>query len=685
MPGTHPHRPATLLVAALLLSLAASATAQAPVPAPRPSLEGEVDSTIQPGDDFFGYANGRWLAASTIPAGMERWSARTEIDSVTRGRIAWLITHGATAPAGSLARKVADFRAAWLDASAIERHGLAPLRPALDSIDRLHDAAGLTRALGRDVGSDADPLNWGVYRSSHILGVAVEISIHGESHYVPLLVQGGLGLPDRESYLSAEPRMQALRESYRTYIAGLLTLAGLPEGARRAEQVLALETAMAERQTTREASASDHRADTLWTRADFMREAPGMDWGAFLDAAGLGKATAIVPWQPSAMTGLASLVASQPLPVWKDYLRFHLLDRYADLLPHGYGEQAALLRGVTGQWAEARGDRALAATQLWMSDALGRLYAERYFPAEQKARVLGIVTKVGEAFQRRVEASSWMAPETKRIALAKLKVLYVGIGYPERWPDDADLRIDPDDALGNLRRIEQRKLRRTLARIGQPVDRSEWWIAPQRVNAILAFQQNAYQFSAALLQAPKFDPAASDPANYGAIGAVIGHDISHFVDVLGAEYGADGALRRYWTAADSARYQALVAPLVAQYSGYRPFPDLALNGTLTATENIADLAGLTAAFDAYRQSVAAAAPGRDALRRMDREFFLGFARAWRSTIRPEVLRTQVESNDHAPERYRVSTVRNLDAWYDAFDVRPGQQLYLPPEARVRIW
>jgi predicted metalloendopeptidase len=320
-----------------------------------------------------------------------------------------------------------------------------------------------------------------------------------------------------------------------------------------------------------------------------------------------------------------------------------------------------------------------------MGDAIGKMYAERYFSPAQKARVQGIVANVAAAFRRQVESTQWMSPATRTMALAKLRTLYVGIGYPERWQDDANLVVDAADALGNHRRALERGRRRMLARLGRPVDLTEWWVAPQAVGALLAFQQNAYDFAAGLLQAPKFDSTASDAANYGAIGAIIGHDISHFVDVLGADYDTIFAERHWWTAEDMAHFEAAAEPLVQQFSGYRPFPDLAVNGRLSRTENVADLAGLEAAFEAYRLTLGARARDTAFVRPLDRQFFIAWARSWRVRIRDAALRTQAASNDHAPEMYRVDTVRNLDAWYDAFDVRPGQKLYLDPAARVRVW
>jgi len=393
----------------------------------------------------------------------------------------------------------------------------------------------------------------------------------------------------------------------------------------------------------------------------------------------------IVAWQPAAVKGVAALVASRPLDAWKDYLRFHVVAEYADVLPRVVAERAFALRTAMGQPQQGpRDQRATEATQSAMSDAIGRLYAERYFPAEQKARVRRIVGNVTAAFIKRVEAATWMSPATKTLALAKLKTLYVGIGYPERWQDDSDLVIDPEDAVGNLRRVADRTYRLALAKLGQPVDMKEWWIAPQTVGAILIFQQNAYDFTAALLQPPKFDATASDAASYGAIGAIIGHDVTHYVDVLGAEYGVNGAMRRWWTADDSSRYQALSESLAKQFSSYHPFPDVAVDGKLTLRENIADLAGLAAAFDAYRLTLGKRVADKSYVRQQDREFFIAFAQAWRTKMSDAAMRAQL-STDHAPDVYRFSTVRNLDAWYDAFEVRPGQRLYLEPKARVKIW
>ncbi len=686
-----------LLAAALVWALPPVAIAQAVDDRAAFAQIPGVDASIRPGDDFAAYANGDWLKATDIPAGQPRWGARNEIAEVARQRVAALLADAGAAPVGSSARKVADFHAAYLNESAIEARGIAGLKPLLDRIDRVHDKAALTRLLGAGLRADVDPLNLNVFSGSQVLGLAVQASIHGEQTYVAFLVQGGLGLPDREQYVSTEPRLQALRTQYETYIGNLLTRAGIEHGTQRAHAVMALETAIAQSHATLEASNNDRNADNLWTRADFARQAPGMDWSAFFAAAGLARQPDFVVWQPSAVMGLAALVATQPLQAWKDYLRLHAVHDHADVLPRAFAEPALALRAAAAggpsqpgtptqpEQRKQREQRALDATQSALSDAFGRMYSERFFPAEQKARVQAIVANVVAALGQRVDAVTWMSPATKALARAKLKTVYFGVGYPDRWQDYSGLTIDPADALGNQKRISERNYRQAVARLGQRVDTSEWSIAVHKPGAVLIFNQNAYNFAAALMQAPRFDPAGSDAANYGAIGAIAGHELSHSIDTLGAEYAADGRMHHWWTADDTPRFQAATEALVNQYAGYQALPDLAVNGKLTLTENLADLGGLAAAFDAYRRTLGGQASDPDYVRQQDRQFFIGFARAWRSKSREEGLRAQIATDGHAPDNFHIATVRNIDAWYEAFDVKPGQRLYLEPKARVRIW
>ena len=632
----------------------------------------------QPGDDFFAYANSAWLQATKIPDGAPRWTARSEINDLTRRQLDKLVDDTAGAPADSNARKVANFRAAYLDDEAIESDGVTPLAPTLGRINAISDRTALTRFLGSELRADVDPLNLGIYDSTHLLGLSVEPGLHGEANNVALLLQGGLGLGDRDRYLGTAPDDQSLRTRYERYIGRMLALAGFDQAEQRAAGVMALEIAIARTHATSAASADEANASNLWTRADFARQAPGMDWSAFFAAAKLSKQQSFVVWQPGAVTGAAALVASEPLAAWLDYLRFHVIHAHVDVLPHAFADEALNQSGPREQ-------RALTTTQQAMSGILGQLYAERHFPPQQKARVQAIAANVIEAFRQRVAAVTWLSPASKKQALAKLKTVYFGMGYPEKWQDYSDLKIDAADPIGNQQRLVDWNYERALARVGKPVDLTQWWISPQTAGAVLLFQQNAYNFSAALLQAPKFDATASDAMNYGAIGAIIGHEASHFVDTLGADYDASRRKLHWWTAEDMAGYEAATRPLVEQFSSYRPLPDMTIDGKRTLVENVADLGGLAAAFDAYRHTLGSKASDKQYVKQLDREFFIGFARAWRSKTRQEALREQLTTDSHAPETFRIATVRNLDAWYEAFDVKPGQTLYLEPEARVRIW
>jgi putative endopeptidase len=674
---------ASCLLQAMTLALAQTS------PVPALDIELGVDPQVRPGDDFFAYANGDWLREARIPTGQGRWSGRHEIDARTRAQLAAVQAEAASAPAGTEGRLLADYEAALLNTAAIEARGLQPVQPQLRAIAALSSKADLVRHLGRQLRADVDPLNWGVTTSPGLFGLAVQRGIHGEAGHFAYLLQGGLGLPGRAAYLAETDSARAQRLAYREHIARTLALAGQQPARRRADAVLALETALARSHADEAASASERNAEHLWSRAEFQARAPGMDWNLFFDAAGLSRQQAVVAWQPAAIAGQAALLMQLPLGVWKDHLRFHLLDQRAACLPRAFAEQAAVFREVQlgGQPQPApRAQRAQALAAQALPEALGRLYVQRYFPPELKARVQTIARNVAAAFARRVEAVPWLSPDSKAMALAKLQVVSFGLGYPDKWTDYSGLRIDPADACGNQQRLADWTYQRALARLSQPADPTAWVMAPHTVAAILLPLSNSYNFAAALLQPPKFDPAAPDAANYGAIGAIVGHELSHFVDTLGADYDASGAMRSWWTAQDRAGYGALATALSQQFASYQPLPGLRIDGPRTESENVADLGGLAAAFDAYRATLGSeAAADPAALRRQDRQFFIGYARSWRSQLSESALRTQLAQDNHAPERYRIATVRNLDAWYRAFDVQPGQALYLPPQARLRVW
>ncbi len=640
---------------------------------------------VLPGDDFYNYANGDWMRATAIPPDRGSWGSFGILAEQTDERIVGLIDAVAGADAASPeAKKVSDYYRAYMDESAIEARGMAPLAPLLRAIDALADKGALARALGASVQADVDPLNATDFFTENLFGLWVAQGLSDPAHHTAYLLQGGLGMPDRAYYLGASPSMAALRTQYQAHVAAMLRLAGYADPERRAARVVALEHRIAAGHASRADSADVVKGNNPWRSADFAKRAPGLDWAAFLRAAGLAEQRDFIVWHPGAVVASAALVRAVPLATWKDFLAFHTINRLSASLPKAVGEQrfAFYGRALSGTPRQTpRWKRALAATNSAMPDAVGKLYVTRYFPAESKERVQRMVGNIVAAFSRRVEQLTWMAPATKAQAQEKLKTLYVGVGYPDRWQTYEALRVLPDDAFGNALRAERDHTARQLAKLHAPVDRAEWAMPAQLVNAVNLPLQNALNFPAAILQPPFFDPAADDAANYGGIGATIGHEISHSFDDQGAQFDAQGRLRDWWSGADLAHFKAAAAALAAQYSAYRPFPDLALNGELTLSENLADLAGVAAAYDAFKASRPADGESLQA----DQAFFLGYAKSWRGKAREAAERQQIVTDGHAPSAYRSATVRNLDAWYRAFDVRPGQALYLAPDQRVRVW
>jgi endothelin-converting enzyme/putative endopeptidase len=395
-----------------------------------------------------------------------------------------------------------------------------------------------------------------------------------------------------------------------------------------------------------------------------------------------------IVWQPSAFTGEAALVASTPLDVWKDWLSYHFIESYAEVLPRALEEEqfafsGKLLSGTPQQ--RPRSERAMLFVNGILGDEVGKLYAGRYFPPEAKARAQAMVKNIVTAFRHRIDRLTWMAAATKAEAQAKLDALYVGLGYPETWHDYSGLEIRPDDAFGNLWRSRRFEYGRQVNRLGKDVDRHEWSMTPQTVNAVNLPLQIALNFPAAILQPPFFDPDAPDASNYGAIGAIIGHEVSHTFDSEGSDFDAKGALRNWWTAADREHFDASTEALAKQYSSYRPFPDISINGKQTLAENIADLGGISASYDGYRAALGGKAAPVEQGFTGDQQFFIAFAQAFQSKPRAAALRRQVATDEHSPAEFRTATVRNLDVWYRAFNVQPGETLYLAPPDRVRIW
>ena len=684
-----PVRPIPLLSGILLAALFNAVAAAAADPTPGIDLAGMAPSTL-PGDDFNAYANGTWLATTEIPADRGSWSRNSALAEETNQRLVTLIEAAAKHPStGSAAERLAgNFYLAYMDEAGIETRGLAPIQPWLRRIAALGDKAALARELGGSLRADVDPINATNFATENLFGLWVAQGLDDPAHYTPYLLQGGLGLPDRAYYLDASEHMESLRAQYRTHIATVLRLAGFADAEMRAARVFALELKLAQAHAKREDSEDVLKANNPWRREEFAAKAPGLDWTAFFQAAHLENVPRVIVWHPSAVVGAAALVASEPLPAWQDYLAFHFVNQFSGVLPKAFADERfafheQALAGTPQQ--QVRWKRALTAANKAIGDAVGQVYVEKYFPPSSKAKAQAMVANIVRAFDARITRLDWMTPATREQARAKLKSLYVGIGYPDHWQDYSGLVIDPTDAVGNQQRAEEFIYRSRVARLGGPVDATEWCMTPQVVNAVNMPLQNALDFPAAILQPPYFDPAAPDAVNYGAIGAVIGHEISHSFDDQGCQFDAQGRLRDWWTADDRAHFTAAAAALVAQYSAYRPFSDLAVNGQLTLSENLADLAGLTAAYDGYRAAISGHAEPAGAAFTPDQLFFVSFAQSWRYKMREATYRQRLITDGHAPGQYRAQTVRNLDAWYAAFGVKPGQALYLEPAARVRVW
>ncbi|HEY0269739.1 MAG TPA: M13 family metallopeptidase [Sphingomonas sp.] len=649
-----------------------------------------IDHAVKPGDDFDGYANGAWRAATAIPADRSETGTFDTVFKIAEARNADIIQGAGKAHAapGSDPRLIADYYAAFTDLPGIERRGIAPLAPALARIAALKDKAALSAMLGGGMRADLDPINDTSLWSENLFGLFVTQALDDPGRIVPYLLQGGLGLPDRDYYLSDKPDMVAIRTAYKAYVARLLTLAKVDDAQARTERIFALETKIAAAQADIVTTQDVHKANNPWRRADFAVKAPGIDWDAYFGAAGLDRQQDLIVWQPAALTGLSALVASEPLRTWQDWLIFHGINQKTAVLPRALDDAhfdfyGKTLTGTPQQ--RTRDKRGIAATSRALGDAVGRIYAGRYFPASSKADIQTMVKGILAAFDSRVAALTWMAPATRAEARRKIETMRVGIGYPETWRSYAGLEIRADDPVGNAERASVAEYRHQLAKIGQAPDRGEWWMTPQTVNAVNLPLQNALNFPAAILEAPYYDPKADAAVNYGAIGATIGHEISHSFDNTGADFDAEGRMANWWTPADLTHFEEAGAALAAQYDAYRAFPDLPLKGKQELGENIADLAGLTAALEAYHASLGGKpAPVIGGLSG-DQRFFLAFAQSWREKQRDKALRNEVATDVHAPARLRAQTVRNLDAWYPAFKVAPGETLYLAPEKRVRVW
>ena len=652
-------------------------------------LEG-IDRSVTPGDDFFAYANGAWIKITPIPADKASYGPDAILIEKTREQVRGLIQDAAKdkPQPGSDAQKVGDYYASYLDEAGIEAKGLSPLEDDFARVAAIKDKQSLSTYLGTTLRSDVDALNATNFYTDNVFGVWVSQGFEDPAHNIPYLLQGGLGMPDRDYYTQQNPKMDAIRAKYRAHIAAMLKLAGIVDADKKAQAIFDLETKIARTHASREDSEDVKKANNPWKRGDFATKAPGLDWDAYFAAADLNNQQSFIVWHPTAVVGISALVGSEAIDAWKSYLTFHLVDHYAGVLPKAFVNESFAFYGTTLSGTPTirdRWKRAIDSTNANLGEVVGKLYVAKYFPPSAKANIEAMVKNLLTAYHARISRLAWMSPKTKEKALAKLATLRVGVGYPDKWKDYSSLQIVRGDAFGNLRRAEMSDYRRNLAKLHEPVDRGEWVMVPQEVNAVNLPLANALNFPAAILQAPYFDPEADAAINYGAIGATIGHEISHSFDDSGSQFDAQGRFENWWTPEDLKHFQASGATLAAQFDAYKPFPDLHVHGKQTLSENIADVAGLSAAHDAYTLSLnGKKAPMSQGLTG-DQRFFLAYTQSWREKEREEALRQQITTDGHAPAEYRGDTVRNLDAWYPAFGVKPGQKLYLAPKDRVQVW
>lgn len=639
-----------------------------------------MDRSVAPGDDFNKFANGKWEKATPIPADRSSWGGFGVLRDLSDQRTRDVLQAAAQskAGAGSSTQKVGDYYASFMDEAAIEAKGIAPVKPQLDQIAALTSPADLARWMG-----DANRNGINVP-----IGVQVEQDLKNNTIYSVYVGQSGLGLPDRDYYLvDTNPKFVEARTKYKAHIANMLKLAGIADAEARAQRIFDLETRIAKTHWTRAESRQIEKLYNPVAANELATRMPGLDWARFLAAAGANQPQLIIA-QPSAVIGTAALIASAPLSTWKDYLAFHTISHAAPLLPKAFVNENFAFKGTvlagTPQ-VKDRWKRGVDLVNAGMGEAVGELYVARYFPPESKAKAEQLVKNLISAMDGRLQRLEWMAPATKAAAREKLGAFTYKIGYPDTWRDYSKLEIRPADAYGNFVRATRFEYQRNLDKIGEPVDRGEWGMTPQTVNAYANPLMNEIVFPAAILQAPFFDPHADDAVNYGGIGAVIGHEISHHFDDQGRKFDKNGNLADWWTAQDIDRFKAYTDRVVAQYGAYEPLPGQKVNGELTLGENMADLAGLNVAYDAYKISLGGKpAPVIDGFTG-DQRFFLGWAQVWRNKYREPFLQQILTTDPHTPGNWRPHVVRNLDTWYDAFQVKPGTKFYLTPEQRIKVW
>jgi predicted metalloendopeptidase len=639
-----------------------------------------MDKSVKPGDDFYRYVNGKWLAEDHIPADRSSWGTFAELRELSENRVKEILASlaGTSGAADPQAQKVRDLYASFVDEDAIAQHGYAPAKADLDRFAHIDNYEAVAAALADPRLTLASPFN-----------MYINADDKNPDRYAVNLTQGGLGLPDRDYYLRDDESFPEIRKQYVAAIGKMLTLAGIADSEQKAQSILDLEHALAEVEWPVEQQRDAEKTYNPVTRDELVQLAPQFPWKQFMDSAQLGSQTHFIAKEKDAFPKLAQVFRSTPIDTWRAYLQFHYLQAFAPFLPKEMDDANFAFYGTVLSNQPAQLPRETRGVQFVggaMGEAVGKIYVERYFPAESKAQMESLVANLRAAFADRVKSLEWMSDDTRQAALKKLDQFTVKIAYPDKWRDYSTLVVDAHDPLGNAQRAAAFEWHRQAVRLGGPVDRQEWGMTPQTINAYYNPTFNEIVFPAAILQPPFFDPNADPAVNYGGIGAVIGHEIGHGFDDQGSKYDGRGVLQSWWTEEDRSRFEERTNKLVQEYNAFEPLPSLHVKGELTLGENIGDLGGIQMAYAAYRRSLGGKeAPVIDGFTG-DQRFFLGFGQIWRSQIRDGALRSLVLSNPHSPPQYRVNgVVPNVDAWYKAFGIPQDAKMALAQDRRVKIW
>jgi putative endopeptidase len=637
-----------------------------------------MDTSVKPGDDFNRYVSGNWLASTPIPADKASYGMFNVLTDRADADLREIIEASAANPTSTAdAARIGAFYASFMDEAAVNRLGASPLQQDLAEVRAADTREKMAALMGRTQAGFG----------SSLFGVQVFEDLRTPDTVSAYVVQGGLGMPDRDYYLEANFATQ--KAAYRAYVEQALTLAGWAEPAAAADAVLAFETAIAQEHWTQ---VQNRQIDKLYnptTVAELTAAAPGFDWAGWATAAGVGADRTLIAANNTAFPGMARVFAETPVATLQSWEAFHVINQAAPYLSQPFVDARFEFFGKTLSGQQENRDRwkrGVALVNGSLGESLGREYVARHFPAESKAQMEELVANLRAAMTVRIRNLDWMSDATKEQALYKMSRFGVKIGYPDEWRSYEGLELTPGDLYGNVERASAFEWAFNLGKLDRPVNPLEWGMTPQTVNAYYNPPRNEIVFPAAILQAPFFDPRADPAVNYGGIGAVIGHEITHGFDDQGRKTDGDGVLRDWWTAEDAAKFEERAAVLGAQYSALSPVEGATVNGDLTMGENIADLGGLLMALDAYHMSLGGReAPVLNGLTG-DQRVFLGWAQVWRTNARDEALRQQVTTDPHSPGQYRAAVPpRNIDAWYEAFGVEPGDEQYLAPEARARIW